>query len=204
MLRKLLFYVLILVVQFLTLSSFAQSETPEDVVVGGEAKCIVIGNSPIKSGVTDGNRLVILESEGFANGSIILQRFVETNEIKIDVNALALFGLIDDLEGFLGGKILKFNNTDSELSLVKEIKNKSTEIEVTNLLKDGTRGNVSGKVQLKGISNDLVTGQIYFTVGKTLLKTTKSENTEVKDNGQIKIKCKFRDVPFVRKPAPSL
>ena len=205
MVKKLVFSFLIVLVNFVFFNnySFAQNDVPADVVTGGKAKCIITGGSPIKSGTTDGNRLVILEDSGFANGSIILQRFAETEELKIDANVLALFGLIEDLDGFLGGKLLKFSSSDSDISLLKEIKTKNTKVEVTNALKDGTKGNLSGKIQLKSISNDLTTGKISLVFENTVLKVTKGDNVEIKNNGKVTARCKFKDVPFVRKsPSP--
>ena len=180
--------------------SFAQSEIPEDITTGGKAKCILKGNVPIKKGIADGNRLVILRSGDFANGSILFQRTIIEEGFSLDINTLALFGSIPDLNAFLAGRILDFQNSESDFS-IRVVKQEDQSVtEVTNLLDDGTKGNLIGKVKLTSSRNNLASGSGFFIIEKTIRKVS-SNNNEIptSDNGKVSIKCNFKNIPLAIK-----
>ncbi len=180
--------------------SFAQDDIPDDVIVGGEAKCIIKGKTPIKSGVTDGNRLLLLQDGGFTKGSIVLQRVAETNTFSIDAYVLALFGEITDLDGFLSGKELGFEDSNSDLTLKKTNKINGTTIEVSNIIDNDTKGNLKGAIKVISSGNGLASGKIKLLFERTTSKITKDGDEKVNNNnGSIGIKCKFRNVPLAIK-----
>lgn len=192
---------IIYLVFFQPLSLLAQSDIPEDIVVGGLAKCIIKGKAPFKKVVVDGNRLLLLQNDGITQGSIIFQLIDETKKNIIDIKAFALLGIIQDVESFLSGEKLSFENTGSDLVLKKTVKNKDITIEVTNIFDDGTKSNLTGEIKLKSAENDLVTGKIRVLFQETILKITENGDTETfNNNGKIEVKCKFKDVPLQIKP----
>ena len=198
MLRK-LFILILTVFIFYPVFTSAQDDTPQDVVVGGTAKCKLKGNVPFKSGFTDGNRLLILQSEEFSNGSIILQRIFENEDILIDVKALALFGLINDVNSFLSGEVLSFENIDSDFTLTQQNKNKDTKLDISNVLEDGTKGKLVGKIKLSSVENNLAGGNVLLDYKSTIVKLEENEEVNTMDNGRVTIRCKFKDVPLVIK-----
>ena len=172
---KKLFFSLILIFLFLFgfIPSFAQDEIPlVDNNLGGEAKCIIRGKGvPLKSGTTDGNRLLLIQAEGVTSGSILLQRVAVTPEFTIDASTQTFFGLIEDVDGFLAGKRLDFESSTSDLGLKKIVPGKGT-VEVTNIFDDGTRGKVKGAIQLKSSTDNLATGKVKLLYEKTIRKVT--------------------------------
>ena len=201
MIKKLIFQIFVLTLGILSFHGFcfAQDEPPvSDANLGGEAKCIIRGKGvPFKSGTTDANRLLLVQNEGMASGSILFQKVLTTDRFTIDASAQAFFGLIEDLDGFLAGKKLDFESSDSDLGLKKITPGNNTVIEVINVFDDETKGNLKGTIQLKSSDNEKATGQIKLTFESTIRKVTKSGETTQSDNGKVLIKCKFKDVPIV-------
>ena len=64
--QKLFFSLLVITlgINFINSTSFAQDEP----VLGGQAFCTIRGNSPFKKSTSDGNRLLILQSNGISKG----------------------------------------------------------------------------------------------------------------------------------------
>ena len=185
---------------FLTInvnSSYAQDESSAP-ILGGTATCSVSGRSPLKKFVADGNRVLILQAEGISKGSIQLQNFFENESGVIDVNIIALFGEVPDLDLFLAGRIHSFNRNDSTLVLKKTLSKTNTTIELTNQIAEDENVSIEGKLKVKSIGNSLVNGSLNLIMNNSHLKKTVGENeTELNiNNGKIVVRCKLNQIPI--------
>lgn len=191
MLLKYIFISLILVFS-LSSSSFAQDEIPEDVIVGGKAKCVINGRAPFRRFLADGNRLLILQSGEFSKGSISIQSIFENKRRSNDINILAIFGAIENLDDFLGGKIFLFESIGSDLEIKSINKTSSEVIEIKNLDADEVRSPLVGRIKITSSDGEKVSGITRLNFQKTFL-------VEGKDNGKAIIICRFTDVPLAIK-----
>ena len=169
----------------------------EDIVLGGKAICIVSGKSPVKRFTADGNRLLILQGEGIASGSIQLQ-LIKTvqphNPILIDINILALLGQIDNLDSFLNGEVFNFENNTSEISISKT--NNNTTFQVTNLISEEESSNITGKIKLQSNSDNTLNGILNIKVNDILFLKDSEEINSKGNNGNLNIRCKLQDIPI--------
>ena len=198
MVLKYIFISLILVFS-LSSSSFAQDEIPEDVVVGGKAKCVINGRASFRRFIADGNRLLILQAGEFSKGSISIQSIFENKRRSNDVNILALFGVIEDADSFLNGKTQVFEDSDSDLEIKSVNKKNSEAIEIKNQDKEGLRSKLVGRIKITNSDSDKVSGITRLNFERTFLVEGDEPNLTFKDNGRVIIICRFSNVPLAIK-----
>jgi len=181
--------------------SYAQGDIPEDVVVGGKAICAIRGRVPVKKVKADGNRLLLLQSGGITNGSFSIQLIIAKKKFSIDLNILGLFGRVEDVDSFLNGEVVKFENSNSDFVLKKTRSSNGVVREVSNLLSTGEKGNLKGKIKVTSSENNLVNGRLKFTFQNTSFKFTMGgEDLNGRDNnGKVVVVCRFKDVPVAIK-----
>ena len=201
MLRKLIFYLLVIAIALLiTNISFAQSETSEDIVTGGKASCIFRGSVPFKRVVADGNRLLLLQAGGITKASIIIQSIFETKNESIDVNILALLGQILDTDLFLNkGKVQDFENIESDLILKQTKKSDGQVTEVSNVTQGSERTAINGSFKITNSKDNKASGVLNLICKNTFHSVKSREGSVVEtkaDNGKVIVRCRFKDVPI--------
>lgn len=199
MYKKLLFCSIILFVVLLQIKSlsFAQDEIPEDVIVGGKAKCVINGRTPFRRFLADGNRLLILQSGDFSKASFSIQSIFENKKQSNDVNILALLGPLASVEGFLGGKALVFENLDSDLEIKTINKSSGETIEIKNQDEEGVKTSLLGRIKIISSQGGTVSGITRLNFQETF--TLEETNSNLEDNGRVIIICRFKDVPIAIK-----
>ncbi len=170
----------------------------ENITLGGKAICVIRGKSPVKRFIADGNRLLVLQSEGISKGSIQLQLLQDSDTSLIDINILALLGLIDNVDSFFGGNEISFENNTSEVSIKKTIKHGNVTLTINNSTdSEGEFVPVSGKIKINSPDQITINGTIALKLNSSsLLKVKDLEEIASSDkNGKLDIRCKLQDIP---------
>ncbi|GEM_PF-2979208 len=167
--------------------------------LGGKAVCFVRGNSPFKKFIADQNRILLFQGEDGAFGSIQLQSVLSNREeFLADVNILAIFEQIKNLNSFLNGKTQTFDNSDSELTLKKINKSDQVTTTVSDFFNDGSKSLINGRIKLLN-RNNLANGSVRLGFLNSTIKVTSKTGETIEsneNNGSIKINCKFKEIPI--------
>ena len=173
--------------------SFAQSEIPEDVVVGGKAICTFKGNTIVKKITADGNRLLILQSGGISKSSLTIQFLGGNQNYDLDFNLFASLGELSNVEDFLTGTKLIFKNDSSTVDFEKTIKTSNSTIQLTNDLESGVQ-NSRGQIFVTSNNDQTISGIIKLNFPKV----SKIEGNSLK-SASLSIICRLKDIPVAIK-----
>lgn len=199
MLLKYIFISLTLIFSLSTYT-FAQDEIPEDVIVGGKAKCVINGRAPFRRFIADGNRLLILQSGDFNKGSISIQSIFENKRLSNDINILALLGTIPDVDSFLSGETLVFEDSDSDLEIKSINKTNNVVLKILNLDPGGVKSKLLGRIKITSSDNEKVSGITRLSFKKSAIQDLSGSTLNLpQDNGRMIIICRFKDVPLAIK-----
>lgn len=193
----------ILLLMILLGSSFFESgflyAQEEQSSLGGKAVCFVRGNSLFKKFTADQNRILLFQGEEGAFGSIQLQSVLSSREeFLADVNILAIFEQIKNLNSFLNGKAQTFDNSDSELTLKKINKSDQVTTTVSDFFNDGSKSLINGKIKLLNKDN-FANGSVRLGFLNSTIKVTSKTGETIEsneNNGSIKINCRFQGIPI--------